>query len=122
MDFVPVAVDLNPELSNPIVAVSFAVCTALFALALVWVGRSRRAQGRKLRLLFTTLLAGSVACKILPQATNSLAARVHFARSGQHPSIGVIGASPSIWLAPAIALALAMGVLWIMAMCRRAAA
>jgi len=119
VDFHPVAVDLNPELSNPLIAISFTICCALFAAVIVAVVRSKRPQGRKVLLLVTALLVGSLGAKMLPQVVNGLVAWVHFVRLGQHPSIGVIGESPSFWLAPSVAIAAAIVALGVIAIWRR---
>jgi hypothetical protein len=108
MDFAPIAVDLNPDLSNPLVAIALGICCALLATMLVIVARSDRPRPRKARALVITIAIGSLVSKVLPQTVNGLVVWVHFHRLGQHPSIGVIGESPSFWLAPAVAILLAV--------------
>src|SRR4051812_48120233 len=105
MDWEPVAVDLNPGLSNPIVAVTLAICCVAFAAWLVLAARSRVPAGRKARRLMIALVVGSVASRAVPLMVNGLGTWAYTRLKGQHPSIGVIGNSPGLWLAPTIAVA-----------------
>ena len=54
------------------------------------------------------LVVGSLASKVLPQMVNGFGTWAYTRLKGQHPSIGVVGNSPGLWLAPAIAVALAL--------------
>src|SRR5712671_5491444 len=90
----PVAVDLDPGLSNPIVAVTLAICCVAFAGSLVLVARSPVPVGRKARRLMVALVVGSLASKVLPQMVNGFGTWAYTRLKGQHPSIGVVGNSP----------------------------
>ena|SRR5438067_6031860 len=120
MDLEPVAVDLDPGLSNPIVAVTLAICCIAFAAWLVLVARSRMPTGRKARRLVVAFVVGSLASNAVPQMVNGLGTWAYTRLKGQHPSIGVIGNSPGLWLAPAIAVALALVVVGMTEFVRRA--